>query len=157
MSVLAVPPRRHQDLVGGRGRPVPEQVRVRRRALARHGQARLGVDRLVVHQAHEPAHALFVDGVAGQAQVVAQAEHALEVVPGEFLVEQAHQGQVLGAFAAGPVVEAAAGQPQGLATGGHRARDRVGRLDQGALLGYRHGPSVFFSSAFSICSRPMAA
>jgi len=123
-------------LVGGRGRAVAQQVGIGCDALARHTQARFGVDRLVAHQAHEAAHALLVDDVAGQAQVVTQAEYSLKVMVGELLVQQPHQFQVAGAFAPGLVVETAAGQAQGLTAGGHRAVGRVRRLDQGPLLGY---------------------
>ena len=110
MSVLKVPPRRHQDFIWGRGRAVPQQAGIGRDALSGHRKARLGVDRLVAHQAHEAAYALGIDGVPGQAQVVAQAEHALEVVLRELLVEQAHQVEVIRTLAAGLVVEATAGQ-----------------------------------------------
>ena len=74
-------------LVGGRGRAVAQQVGIARDALARHTQAGFGVDRLVAHQAHEAAHALLVDDVAGQAQVVAQAEYPFKVMVGELLVQ----------------------------------------------------------------------
>ena len=56
-------------------------------ALTGHTQARFGVDRLMAHEAHEPAHTLGIDGVPGQAQVVAQTPHALEVVRRKLLVE----------------------------------------------------------------------
>ena len=130
---------------------------VGRNPLARHGQARFGVDRLVAHQAHEAAHALFVDSVAGQAQVVAQAQHALKIMLRELLIEQAHEFQVVNAFPAGIVIKAAAGQAQGLTASYNRTTGRGWGLDQGALLGRAHRGSVFFSSAFSICNRPMAA
>ncbi|WP_177204821.1 hypothetical protein [Hymenobacter arizonensis] len=45
---------------------------------------------------------------------------------GKLLVEQAHQEQILGAFALGLVIVVTAQKPQGLAAG----------LHQGALLGY---------------------
>ena len=41
----------------------------------------------MAHQAHEATYPLLIDGVARQAQVVAQAEHALEIVVGKFLIE----------------------------------------------------------------------
>jgi hypothetical protein len=103
--------------------------------LARNGQARLEINRLVAHQAHEPAHPLCLDGVPVQAQVVAQAQHALEVVGGELLIEQAHEVEVVGAFPAGLVVEAATRKAQGLAAGLYRMT-AVALYDQGALLDY---------------------
>jgi hypothetical protein len=104
----------------------------------------------------QAAHALLVADVARQAQVVAQAWHALKKVLRELRVEQAHQLQIVGNLPAGLVVEADAGKAQCLAAGLHQTA-AVGLGDQGALLGYCQGPSVFFSSAFSLCSRPMAA
>ena len=145
------------DLIRGGCRPVAQQVGIARDALPGYGEARLGVDRLVAHQAHEPTHPFLVHGVAGQAQVVAQAEHALEVVHRKLLVEQAHQFQVARTFATGLVVEVTARQPQSLAAGLHRTADRVRGLDPGPLLGRARRGSGFFNSAFSICSRPMAA
>ena len=99
--------------------------------------ARFGIDRLVAHQSHEPAHALFVDGGPDQAQVVAQAQYALKIVVGKLLIEQAHEVGVVCTFPTGLVVEAAAGQAQRLATGLNGAVGVGGGLrNQGALLGY---------------------
>ena len=64
---------------------------VGRDALPRRTQAWFGADRLVAHPAHEPAHALFVASVARQAQVVAQAQHALKIVLRELRIEQAYE------------------------------------------------------------------
>ena len=89
----------------------------------------------MAHQAYEPAHALFIDDVPRQTQVVAQAQHALKIMLGELRIEQAHQFQVIGTFSAGAVVETAACQAQRLATGVHRT-GRVGLANQRALLGY---------------------
>ena len=88
-------------------------------------------------QAHEPAHALFVDGGPGQVQVVAQAQYALKIVVGKFLIEQAHEVGVVCTFPTGLVVEASAGQAQRLATGLNGAvGTEDGLRNQGALLGY---------------------
>lgn len=48
--------------------------------------------------------------MTGQAQVVAQVEHAIEVLLSEYLVEQAHEEQISSTLTAELVVETAAGQ-----------------------------------------------
>ena len=68
------------DLIRGGGRPVTQQIGIGRNALTGYTQVRFRLDRLVAHQTHQTAHPFLVDGVAGQAQMVAQAHHALEVV-----------------------------------------------------------------------------
>ena len=64
----------------------------------------------MAHEAYEPAHTLGIDGVPGQAQVVAQAQHALKIMLRELLIEQAHEFQVVHAFSTGLIIKAAAGQ-----------------------------------------------
>ena len=89
------------DLIRGSCRPVAHQAGIARDALTGYGEARLEVDRLVAHQAHKPTHPFLFHRVAGQAQVVSQAEYALEVVHCKLQVEQAHRFQVARTFATG--------------------------------------------------------
>ena len=128
-------------LVGCRGQALAQRLGVRHDNLPGNRQARFGIDWLMAHQPHEPAHALFVDDVTGQLQVVAQAEHALEIVVRKLLVEQSHEIEVVRAFPAGLVVKTAAGQPQGLAAGLYKALPAG--LHQCALLSYTHGLNLF--------------
>ncbi len=64
----------------------------------------VNLDWFMAQQAQEEAHALLVDSMARQAQVVAQAEHALEIVLRKLLIEQAHQLQIVGTVSAGLVI-----------------------------------------------------
>lgn len=82
-------------------------ARPRRDSLAGHGEPGHGVDQFVAHQAHEPAHPLLLDQVAGQAQVLGQAAHTLEIMTRKLLIKQAHELQAQLTFARGLVVVAA--------------------------------------------------
>ncbi len=89
----------------------------------------------MAHQAHQAAHALGVNKMSRQTQVVTQAEHTFKIMLRELLIKQAHEVEVIGAFSAGLVVKTAARQAQGLAAGLHRT-GWAGLRNQGALLGY---------------------
>ena len=86
------------------------------------------------HAAHQASHPLAVDPLAGSAQVNGHPAAAVERRLQGLLVQQLHQGQIVGWDSLGPPVDPRPAQPQ------HRAL--LGRLGPFSIIALRRGQST---------------
>jgi site-specific DNA recombinase len=112
------------------------------------------VNRLQPHCPQQPPGPLGVDFVPQAAQVGRHPQHTVARRPRVLLVQQAHQREVLRAFARRAVVQAGAVQAQQLALPAD-AEPRVLRIDQPPPRGYGLACDFFFSQSRSATSCPI--